>query len=105
MEAYVPPAGMPVKGIPCKHKRTYRISPVFCANPAIFGRGQWYLAGLKKYLPDVFVCHIEELQQHLVLGRVKLPQVTSPDLAGKNPAEEHHLNHISKGDVLFLSCS
>ena len=89
---------MPVKDIPCKHERTYRISPTFCAKP--IGRGRWYLAGLKEHLLDVFMRRAEALQQRLVLGRVELPQITSPALARKNPAEEHDLDHVDKLDFL-----
>ena len=43
---------------------------------------------------------VEELSQRMVLGRVELPQITSPALARKNSAEEHNLDHIDKLDFL-----
>ena len=80
--------------------KTYRISPAFCAEPTIFGRGRWYLAGLEKHLPDVFVRPVEELWQHLVFGRVELPHIKYPSLTRENPANEHDLDHIDMLDLL-----
>ena len=77
--------------------KTYRIGSAFCAESAIFGYGRWYLIGLEKYLPDVFVHRAEELLQHLVFGWVELTQIVSPSL---NPAEEHDLDHVDKLDFL-----
>ena len=91
---------MSAKDIPCKHKRTNRISPAFCTKPVIFRRGWWYLAGLKKHLPDVFVCRIEELSQHLVFGRVELPHIKSLSLTREDPAEEHDLDYIDEFNLL-----
>ena len=53
--------------------KTYRIGSAFRTESAIFGYGWWYLVGLEKHLPDVFVRRAEELSQRLVFGRVELP--------------------------------
>ena len=73
---------------------------VFRVESVIFGYGWWDLVGLEEHLPDVFVHRVEELPQHLVFGRVELPQIVSPSLTRKNPAEEHDLDHIDKLDFL-----
>ena len=67
---------------------------------AVLGRLRPRLVGLEKHLPDTFVRGAEELLQGLVLGRIELPQMASPALAGKDPAKKHHLDHIDKLDVL-----
>jgi hypothetical protein len=54
--------------------------------PTVLGRLRPFLVGLKKHLPDVFVRSSEELLQGLVLGRIELPQIASPALAWKDPA-------------------
>ena len=79
--------------------KTYRISPAFCAEPTIFGRGRWYLAGLEEHLPDVFMPRDKELQQRLVLGRVELPQVESPLLTWEDPTDEHNLDYVDKFEI------
>ena len=66
----------------------------------ILGHRRRRLAGLKKHAPDVFVRHAEELLQRLVLGRVELPQIASPALTRKDPANEHNLDHVNKLDFL-----
>ena len=68
--------------------------------PTVSGRLRPRLIGLKKHLPDAFVCSAEELLQGLVLGRIKLPQMASPALARNDPSKKHHLDHIDKLDVL-----
>ena len=73
---------------------------MFCAEPAIFGYGRWYLVGLEEHLPDVFVCRAEKLLQHLVFGRVELPYIVSPSLTRKDPTEEHNLDHVDELDFL-----
>ena len=60
----------------------------------------WYLGGLEDHLLDVFVRHAEELLQRLVLGRIILPQIASPTLARKDPAEQHNLDHVD--ELYFL---
>ena len=68
--------------------------------PTVLGRLRPRLIGLKKHLPDAFVCSTEELLQGLVLGRIELPQMASPALARKDLAKKHHLDHIDELDVL-----
>ena len=80
--------------------KTYRIGSAFCAESAIFGYGRWYLVGLEKHLPGIFVRRAEELSQCLVFGRVELPQIANPSLTRKNPAEEHNLDHVDELDFL-----
>ena len=67
---------------------------------AVLGRLRPRLIGLEKHLLDTFVCGAEDLLQGLVLGRIELPQIAGPALAWKDPAKEHHLDHIDKLDVL-----
>ena len=43
------------------------------AQSAILGRGRPHLFGLEEHLPNVFMRGVEELQQGLVLGWIKLP--------------------------------
>ena len=50
--------------------------------------------------PDAFVHCAEEPSQRLVLGGVVLPQIASPALARKDPANEHNLDHVDKFDLL-----
>ena len=69
--------------------------------PAVLGRSRPRLVGLEEHLPDVFVRSAKELQQGLVLGRTVLPQMASPALARKYPANKHHLDHIDKANILF----
>ena len=68
--------------------------------PAVLGRSRPHLVGLEEHPPVVFVRGAEELQQGLLLGRVVLPQMASPALARKDPANKHHLDHIDKLDIL-----
>ena len=68
--------------------------------PTVLGRLRPRLIGLKKHIPDAFVRSAEELLQGLVLGRIELSQIASPALARKDPANEHHLDHVDKLDVL-----
>ena len=68
--------------------------------PTVLGRIRSRPVGLEKHLPDVFVRSAEELLQGLVLGRIELPQMASPALARKDPANKHHLDHIDKLDIL-----
>ena len=70
------------------------------AEPAIFGCGRWYLAGLEQHLLGIFVRHVKELLQCLVLGRIELPQVECPSLTRENPAKQHDLDYIDKPDWL-----
>ena len=68
--------------------------------PAILGRSWPRLVGLEEHLSNVFVRAADELQQGLVLGRIILPQMASPALARKDPAEEDDLDHVDKLDFL-----
>ena len=68
---------------------------------AVLERLRPRLIGLEKHLPDISVRGAEELSQGLVLGWIKLPQMASPTLSGKDPAKKHHLDHIDELDVLF----
>ena len=68
--------------------------------PTVLGRLRPRLVGLKEHLLDVFVRSSEELLQGLVLVRIELPQMASPALAWKDPANKHHLDHIDELDVL-----
>ena len=56
---------------------------------------------LKEQLPDPFVHRAEESMQGPWPLRIKLPHFERPSLVGKISADKHHLDHISKGDVLF----
>ena len=69
--------------------------------PTVLGRIWPRLVGLEKHLPDIFVRSVEELQQGLVLGRIVLPQMASPALTWKDPANKHHLDHIDKLDIII----
>ena len=66
----------------------------------VLGRLRPRLVGLEKHLPYTFMRDAEELLQGLLLGRIELPQVASPVLARKDPANKHHLDHIDELDVL-----
>ena len=68
--------------------------------PTIFGLLWPHLVGLEEDLPNTFERNAEEVLQGLVLGRIELPQIAGPALAWKDPAKEHHLDHIDKLDVL-----
>ena len=80
--------------------KTYRACRAGQLVPAVLGRVWPRFAGLGKHLLDVFVRGAKELSQGLVLGQIKFPQIAGPALAWKDPAIEHHLDHIDKLDVL-----
>ena len=44
--------------------------------------------------------HVEELMQRLVFGRIELPHIECPSLTREDPADEHHLDHVDKLDLL-----
>ena len=67
----------------------------------VFGRFRPRLLGLEKQLPDIFVRRAEKLLQGPRAGRIELPHMESPALAGENPAKKHHLDHIGKAGVLL----
>ena len=69
--------------------------------PTVLARRRPRLVGLKEHLPDVFVRSAEELLQGLVLGPIEPPQIASPALAWKDPANKHHLDHIDELDVFI----
>ena len=71
-----------------------------CTESAVFGKRGRDLGALEQHPPDVLVCHVVELSQHLVLGRVKLPQIECPSLAQKDLADEHNLDHVDKFNFL-----
>ena len=56
---------------------------------------------LEEQLPDPFVRHAKESLQGPWPFRIKLPHFERSSLAGKSSTDKHHLDHISKGDVLF----
>ena len=66
----------------------------------VFDRSWPRLLGLEKQLPDLFVRHAKESLQGPWPFRIKLPHFERPSLAGKSSADKHHLDHISKADVL-----
>ena len=47
------------------------------AESAVLGKGRRYLGALEQHLLDVLVRRVEELSQHLVLGRVELPKLNA----------------------------
>ena len=58
------------KLIPCKRKKTaYRMSVTLRTESAILGSGCGGLGALEKHLPGIFVRHVEEPAQSLVLHR------------------------------------
>ena len=59
------------------------------------------LLALEEQLPDPFVRRAKESLQCTWPFRIRLQHVERPSLAGKSSADKHHLDHISKGDVLF----
>ena len=67
--------------------------------PTVLDRIRPRLVGLEKDLPDVFVRSAEEPHQGLVFGWIILPQMASPTLARKDPANKHHLDHIDNLDI------
>ena len=54
---------------------------MLCAVSAILGERRRYLGALEQHPLDVLVHRVVELSQHLVLGRVELPQNKCPSLA------------------------
>ena len=66
----------------------------------VFGRLQPRLLGFEKQLPHIFVLRAEEPLQGPGTGRIELPHVLSPALAGENPAKEHYLDHAGKAGIL-----
>ena len=66
--------------------KTYRTGGMGQVVPTVLGRLRPRLVGLKEHLPDVFMRRSEERLQGLVLGRIELPQMASPTLAWKDPA-------------------
>ena len=71
-----------------------------CAESTVLGEGRRYLGALEQHPPEVLVRRVVELSQHLVLGRVELPQNKCPSLARKDPAEEHNLDHVDELNFL-----
>ena len=67
---------------------------------AILGCRRRYFEGLEQRLPGALVRHAVELLKRLVFGRDELPQIKSPSLARKNPADKHDLDHVNKLDFL-----
>ena len=55
---------------------------------------------LKKQLPNLFVHRAIEVLQSPWPLRIELPHFERSSLARESSADEHHLNHISEGDVL-----
>ena len=71
-----------------------------CAESAVLAEGGRHLSALEQHPPDVLVRCVIELAQHLVLSRVKLPQIECLSLARKDPAEEHNPDHVDELDFL-----
>ena len=71
-------------------------------KPASFECRRRHFGGLEQRLPCVFMRHAVEPPERLVFGRDELPQIKSPPLAWKNPANAHDLDHVDKLDVLVL---
>ena len=85
---------------PIRGKVAYRAGLALRTESAILSSGRGDLRALEQHPPDVLVRRVIELAQHLVLSRVKLPQIECLSLARKDPAEEHNLDHIDKLDFL-----
>ena len=66
----------------------------------VIGRLRPRLLGLEKQTPDIFVRRAKESLQGLRPFRIELPHMERSALAGKCPAEKHHLNHVSETGVL-----
>ena len=71
-----------------------------CAESAVLGEGRRYLDALEQHPPYILVRRVVELSQHLVLGRVELPQIECLSFTRENPAEEHDLDHVDELDFL-----
>ena len=69
---------------------------------AILGSGCGGLDALEKHLPGIFICHVEEPAQRLVLRWVELRQIEGPLLTREDPADEHNLDYVDK--LEFLAC-
>ena len=67
----------------------------------VFGRLRPRLPGLEKQLPDLFVRRAKESLQDPWTFRIELPHVERTALAGEDPAEKHHLNHIGESGVFL----
>ena len=66
----------------------------------VIGHFRPRLLVLEQQLPHVFVLRGEEPLQGPGTGRVELPHVLSPALAGENPAKEHYLDHAGQAGIL-----
>ena len=71
-------------------------------KPAVLGCERRNFGGLEQHLPCAFMCHVVELLVRLMFGWDELPQIDCPPLTGKDPANEHDLDHVDKLDVLVL---
>ena len=68
--------------------------------PVVRVYGWRCLIALKEQLPGIFVGGLEEPHQGLMLLRIEIPQRSASALARKNPTNQHHLDYVSKLDIL-----
>ena len=85
---------------PLKDRITYLISWTLQAESVIFGSGCGSLDAFEQHLPDVFVRHVEELSQRLVLVQIELPHIECPSLTREDPVDEHNLDYVDKLELL-----
>ena len=83
-----------------KGKIVYLAGLTLRAESAILGRGCGGLGALEKHLPGIFVRHVEEPAQGLVLCQIKLPQVEGPLLTREDQADEHNLDYVDELDLV-----
>ena len=79
---------------------TYWGCRIVAVEAGVVGRPWPHLLLLKNQLPDLFVCRAIEVLHSLCPLRIELPHFERPSLAREHSANKHHLNHISKSDVL-----
>ena len=80
---------------------TYWGCRIVAVKAGVIGCPWPHLLLLKKQLLDPFVCHAIEAMQSPWPLRIELPHFNRPSLTRESSADEHHLNHTSKGDALF----
>ena len=83
-----------------RKSNTYRGGRIIAVKADVLGRLRPRLLSLEEQLPDLFVRHAKESLQGPWPFRIELPHMGRPALAGEDPAEEHHLNHVSETSVL-----
>ena len=80
---------------------TYRGCRIVVVDAGVVGRPWSRLLLLKEQLLDPFVHCTKEVLQGPWPLRIELPHFERSSLARESSADEHHLNHTSKGDALF----